>query len=125
MSHVVKMRLLVSDLEALDDVFTGLGCTLVRGQTTHAFWNRKQSPCEHAVKVPGTSYEIGLVKSGGGWTLAYDAYDGVIESVCGRKLQTVNEGYVRRVAHKSLARRGFRFREERLGDGRLQLVAYK
>jgi len=124
-SHVCRVKLEVRDLAAIEAVFKELGCTLIRGKTTHTFWNRKQSPCEHAVKVPGTTYEIGLVQSGKGWTLAYDKYDGVIEGVCGRQLQHVNEAYVKRVTRKKLAHQGFRFREQRLDTGQLQFVAYK
>jgi len=132
MSHVVAIKLEVSDIDVLAAAVESLGCTFHRDQKQHRYWSGKMSPCEHAISVPGTRYQIGVIKakdaSGketGGMTLAYDNYDGVTDKKLGRRLQSLNEDYVRRLAKKKLARKGFRFREKRLDDGRLQLVAYK
>lgn len=132
MSHVVSIKLEVNDLNVLESVVRGLGCEFVRGLKEHRYWSGRKSPCEHVIRVPGTNYEIGVVqakdshnKETNGYTLAYDSYGRVIDKVLGPQLQHLNENYVKALAKKKLSRKGFRFREKRLDDGRLQLVAYK
>jgi len=98
MSHVEICAVVITDLPALKKACETLGVTFVEGQKTFKSWSTQygtgENHCEHAIKVPGTSWEVGLlkadtpansdigsgvaesVKSGGknGFSPAFDAY---------------------------------------------------
>lgn len=76
MSHIVQVKVKISDLRALAAAAKELGGELVLDQKTHTFYSGK-GQCEHAIKIPGVNYEVGVVKlEGGGYTLAHDPYGG-------------------------------------------------
>lgn len=96
MSHVVATKIVVHDLDALDAACKELGLTLVRGQKTWSWWGTwandysstdaayrrgidtsQYGKGDHAIKVPGTTWEIGVIKNTGkegGYRLAFDFY---------------------------------------------------
>lgn len=90
MSHVVTLKTEIRDLDAAEAVIRELGGKLMRGQTTYKWWGRSMGDypipegmtadqlgkCDHAIKVPGTEWEIGLVKNPktGGYRMVYDFF---------------------------------------------------
>ena len=80
MSHIEKCSVVITDLKALKAACDNLGCTFVEGQT-HFTAYTGQNPCEHAIKVPGTSWEVGLLSADTlgnkikAWSPAYDPYE--------------------------------------------------
>lgn len=95
MSHMVSVQIDITDLNAMELACKELGLTLVRGQTTHKWYNRWVADyhetdaaykngidpktfghCKHAIRVPNSGYEIGLVDSptGKGFRLVWDFY---------------------------------------------------
>ena len=64
MSHVVKLKLQVRDLSALELAAAELGCELVRDQKTHLYYAGNRAKCDHVIRVKGAgaqTYEIGVI----------------------------------------------------------------
>src|SRR5678815_3137009 len=78
----------ITDLNALKGAVKELGAIWREGQKTYEWYGRSVGDyplpdgftakdlgkCEHAIRLAGTEYEIGVVpkKHGGGYTLLYD-----------------------------------------------------
>lgn len=89
MSHVVSIKTELTDLEAVKAACRELGLIFKPGQTTFKWWGRSEGDypipagmrkadlgqCDHAIGVPGTEWEIGLVRqANGAYKLAFDFY---------------------------------------------------
>lgn len=95
MSHVVSVDIKITDIKALQMACAELGLTFKPNQQTHAWYGKwvndynednaafrqgikpeDYGKCVHAIGVPGSGYEIGVVKhqSGEGFTLAWDFF---------------------------------------------------
>jgi len=84
MSHISKIELEVRDLSILSQACTRLGLNLIRGKRTFR-WYGKDAQCDHAIKIPGANYEIGVLHRNGLYGLNCDFYDRNIEKVIGRQ----------------------------------------
>jgi len=117
MSHVIGITLVVSDLTALESACKTLGLEFLRNQKTHAWygsWQRDYSAsdaayintgidpkqygkCEHAIRVPGSDYEIGVYQNpkGKGYVLAYDNWGTGqhIKNTLGSGLEKLKQAY--------------------------------
>ncbi|SRR6266542_744231 len=94
LSHVAAVATEISDLTALRAACNELGLQFMEGQTTYAWFGQwvgdyhgedaaykqgidpsEYGKCSHAIKVPGSTYEIGVKKlANGNHTLIYDFY---------------------------------------------------
>ena len=99
MSHVESVSTVLTDLKAVKAACARLGVEFREGQTTYGWYGthvgdhplpkgvtkEELGTCEHAIRVPGGKYEVGLMKNkeGKGWKLAYDFW-----GTEGRKLLT-------------------------------------
>ena len=92
MSHISKIELEVKDLSVLGQACTRMGLELIRGKNRFK-WYGKSAPCDHAIKVPGADYEIGVVKQNRGYELNCDFYDGNIEKAVGRQGGLLKQAY--------------------------------
>jgi hypothetical protein len=74
MSHVVEIKTKLTDLAAIKAACAALGCTFVENQKTYKWFGihagdyplpagfkaEDMGHCEHAIKVPGTDWEVGV-----------------------------------------------------------------
>ncbi|MEI6716058.1 MAG: hypothetical protein WCO60_20095 [Verrucomicrobiota bacterium] len=101
MSHVTKIDITFRDLEALESACKELGATLVRDVPTYNWYGKHGGDyplpegikeedlgkCTHVIRVPGVTYEVGVVAMpGGGFSILFDFWGGKTE---GRGLQKV------------------------------------
>ena len=113
MSHVIKIRTVLKDIDAVEATCQELGLTFKRNQKTYAWWGRSVGDyplpagftvadlgkCEHAIGVPGTSWEIGVVKlkDGTGYTLLFDFFGSqgrpLLEAIGGKEAQKFTQLY--------------------------------
>ena len=84
MSHISKIELEVRDIHVLGNACQRLGLDLLKGQKTFK-WYGKDAQCDHAIKIPGANYEIGVLQRDGLYDLNCDFYDRNIEKVIGRQ----------------------------------------
>ena len=84
--------------------------------------------CDHAIKFPNTTYEIGLCKEeDGSYTAVYDSYGSqgrMIEQKCGGiGLPKLKDEYAAAVSIRTLARKGFRVQRTTGPKGEIILKA--
>lgn len=96
MSHVVKMKVKVMNLEIMEKVCERMGGTFKRNQRSYKWFNRwvddysaedaayrqgvkpeDYGKCLHAISFKDCQYEVGLIASqdGDGYELIYDVWD--------------------------------------------------
>lgn len=110
MSHVVAGKQEVKDLDCFEQACKNLGLTFVRNQKTFEWFGQwmndyaakdaaynlgidpnQYGKCEHAVKVPGSSYEIGLIRNNEGRLLpVFDFWGSNGRAIQDRVGQTAN-----------------------------------
>ncbi len=102
MSHVVTVSVEIRDLEAVKRLCANLGWTFQEGQTNYKWYGRwvgnytaadsalnhgikyeDLGKCDHAIKVPGCGYELGLKKVGEEYKLLWDVYDSSLKQAMG------------------------------------------
>jgi len=112
-SHISTINLQVVDLDAFEVAVTAKGGRLKRDQKQHRYYAGAMSPCDHAVSVPNSAFEVGMVPRKGpgefGWDLAYDNWgsDGrVIEQHFGKGLTGLADEYAAQMALRYAAREG-------------------
>ena len=149
MSHVASVEVVINDLACLKKACETLGVTLVEGQKTFKWYGRFLADsdvgratakefnakafgkCEHAIKVPGCSYEVGVVKNptGKGYRLIYDQFgsggEGIAKKLGGEKLTKLTTEYGAEVATKQLRRKGYTIGRRYLNNGQIKLTATK
>ena len=153
MSHVVAINCEITDLEALAEACKTLGLTLKRNQSSYKWYGRTvgDAPlpegfkskdlgsCVHAISVDGANgnpYEIGVCKrkdGGEGFTLLLDYWCGGFglmekcssQGQSGKSPDLLVQEYAKQVTIKQLKKRGFRLKETRLPNGKIQLQAVK
>jgi len=116
MSHISKIELEVKDLGVLSQACTRLGLQLIRNQETFK-WYGKDAQCEHAIKLPGASYEIGVLKKSGRYELQCDFYDRNIEKAIGRQGGLLKQAYAIEKAKIEARRKGYSVLEKRTDTG--------
>ena len=149
MSHVSNVELTVTDLDALQQAVAQTdGLTWCEGQHTYKWYGKWMDDfhgssaavdngfkaddfgkSEHAIKVEGADYEIGVVKNptGEGYRLLYDNYaSGTrIAKRYGAGLEIIKNSYAERVAVKQLQRKGYRVSTRLNAKGQRQVIGVK
>lgn len=91
MSHVTAIAIEIRDLEALEAACAELNATFVRGQSTYNWFGHHVGDyplpagfkiddlgkCQHAIRLPGVNYEIGVTRNPlkpDSFTLLYDFF---------------------------------------------------
>lgn len=134
MSHIVTIKTELRDLQAIRAACKRLGWTFVEGQRTYAWYGRymgdSQLPegitqeelghCDHAIRVPGASYEIGLKATGRGFVPLWDYWHaGKLPENAGQRLA---QAYAIEKARAEARRAGHTVSERQLADGSVQLT---
>lgn len=108
MSHIVNISTKITDLGALQAAVMALGFEWRANQKTYAWYGEwvgdepmpegvnvaDLGKCEHAIRVPGCGYEVGVVRVNGGYELRYDYYQlGGLEEAIGQKAGPIVQSY--------------------------------
>lgn len=126
MSHIVSVSVVVKDLAAVEAACRELGLTFMRNQTTQKYYGGT-SKCLHAIRVPGTDWEIGLIaaKTGSGFELAYDNYGTKGQTIAqrlGNGLEKLKQAYAVNVASLAARAKGWMTQRVTLPNGSVKLV---
>ena len=147
MSHVANVEVEINDLAALKSACAKLGIEFMEGQRTYAWFDRYLADsnegrqtvrdgfrpedfgkCEHAIKVPGSRYEIGVVKNprGNGYRLIYDEYGQqgkvITDRLGGTQLTKLKSEYGAVRATRHLQRQGYRVARRVLANGTIKIT---
>jgi hypothetical protein len=116
MSHISKIELEVNDIEALRRACSRLGLNLVKGQKTFQ-WYGKAGNCDHAIKIPDASYEIGISKAGGKYELLCDYFDRNVEKAIGNQAGLLKQAYAAEKTKAEARRKGYTVIEKNTETG--------
>lgn len=106
MSHLSKIEIEVTDLNALAIGCKRLGLELNRGKQKF-LWYGEPADCSHAIKVPGARYEIGLIRKERGHELMCDYYDSAIGQAIGKNGGKLKQAYAVEKAKLEARRKGY------------------
>ena len=115
MSHISRIELEVTDLESLDRACNHIGLTLNRNQTTFK-WYDGNGQCDHAIRIPGASYEIGLIKKEGKYQLQTDFWDDKIAETIGEEGGLLKQRYAVEQTKTQAIRSGYRVIERQIDN---------
>jgi hypothetical protein len=132
MSHISKIELVIHSLEDLKEACRQLGFEFIENQKTYKWYGRwvGDSPlpegidiedigkCDHAIKVSGCEYEVGIVRRGDHYTLLWDYYHvgGLVQKI-GLDAGILKKAYTVARVRKKARQKRYRIREKKLDHG--------
>jgi hypothetical protein len=136
MSHVVTIKTKLKSLSSIEKACQRLGWELLMGQTHYAWYGKyvgdyplpdgftqeQLGKCSHAIKVPGASYEIGVVENEDEYTLLYDFWSegGLVPLIGGKDCPKFIQAYAVEEAKTQLQLQGQVY-EDIFEDGTVEL----
>ena len=139
MSHVSRIELEIKSLEDLKKACKRLGLRFLENQKTYKWYGtwvgdhplpegiseKDLGKCDHAIKVPGAHYQIGLVKRDNRYQLLWDSWSaGGLEKVLGKNAGMLKQAYAVEAVNRASRLAGLKLRENRnKGFIRLKLTA--
>jgi hypothetical protein len=117
MSHISKIELEVKDLGTLAKACTRLGLKLIKGQKAFKWYGAEDGKCDHTIKVPGATYEIGVTKTGKSIELQCDYYDYAIGKAIGQTGGLLKQAYAVERTKAEARRKGYTVIEKTTGSG--------
>jgi hypothetical protein len=132
MSHVAKIEIEILDLKSLRQACGRLGLEFMEGQTAYAWFGESigdyplpvgftvadLGKCDHAIKVPGAEYEIGVVHRNGKYALLWDSWiSGGLERVLGAGAGKLKQAYAVVKTICEAKRKGYMVKEQKTGTG--------
>ncbi len=137
MSHIVSIPFQCRSLPALKATCDRLGFTFAEGQTSYGWFGEyvgdtplpagvsveDLGKCDHAIKVPGSSYEVGVIDNrDGSYDLRWDYWNVPLrDAMGGPEAGKFRQQYQIELARIEAKKRGARFQEFRLPDGSVKL----
>jgi len=84
---------------------------------------KKMGACDHAIRVPGANYEIGVVRVGSAWELRLDTFDGsLVSKLGGAAAPVLVQAYGVERVRQQARRLGHLVTEKKLPNGRVKLT---
>lgn len=143
MSHVVAIETEILDLVALEAACGELGLKYQEGKKDYRWYGLhvgdypmpsgmtadQLGHCDHAIVVPGSAYEIGVIKNPdrGSYRLIFDFFGSgkVILEKLGPKCEKLVQIYGVTKTTMEAERRGFQARRENQADGSVKVLITK
>jgi hypothetical protein len=131
MSHVAKIELEIKDLDTLKGACERLGLEFMRNQKTYAWYGTNVGDyplpdgvsvedlgkCDHAIRVPGATYEIGIVSRENKYILLWDFYRaGGLEQVLGKNAGKLKQAYAIERLYQEAKRKGYHIIEQTMNQ---------
>lgn len=140
MSHVSKIEIEINDLHCLKMACQRLGFEFLEGQRSYIWYGRLVNPentplpegitekdlgkCHHAIRIPGATYEIGIVQQGNRFLLLADFWDTRLKNAIGDGGGKLKQAYGAERTIQEARRRNYRVIEKKTASGiRLILTA--
>ena len=139
MSHISKIELVIHSLDDLKEACRKLGFEFVEGQKSYRWYGRwvgdtpmpeginveDLGKCDHAIRIPGCLYEIGVVKQNDRYILLWDYYSvGGLSEKIGPNAGRLKQAYTVARVTKEARRKGYRVMEKKTEQGvRMVLTA--
>ena len=129
MSHISRIELEIKDLQSLKEACKRLGFEFRQNQQSYKWYGRwvGDSPlpegitedqlgkCDHAIKVPGAQYEVGVVRRGNGYLLLYDDWiKGGLRKKLGVNAGLLKQAYTIETLRKEARQKNYGFYETKM-----------
>lgn len=138
MSHVTTVETKITSLTALRAAAEELGAEWRQDQRTYKWYGRSMGDyplpagmtketlgtSEHAIRVPGVEYEIGVYrKPDNTYGLAFDFWGPGqgLQRAFGDKLEKLSQGYAKHAAFAEFKKRGYTVQQVAAKDGHVRL----
>jgi hypothetical protein len=125
MSHVSTVACEIKDVEVMRAAAEKFGCELLYGKKQFQYYAGNKQKCDHAIRIPGSTYEVGLVAKKPGeevYDLQCDFFDGKLTALLGEQLVNLRNEYTAVVTERML--QAARYRTHRVEEaGQIQVVA--
>lgn len=138
MSHVVEITTKITDLAALQLAIAELGWMFMQEQEHYAWFGKYMGDapmpqgmttadlghCDHAIRIPGCKYEVGLRRQqDGSYRIVYDYWERSLNAMLGEKAGPLVQAYAKHKTLREVARMGHRVVGQKvLADGSVKLV---
>ena len=130
-SHIAIIQLEIKSLDALIQACTRLGFQFVKNQKTYTWYGRymgdttlpqgitveELGKCDHAIKVPGCTYEIGIVKRNNRHILLWDSWESQLRLAIGQNAGIIKQAYTTEVVRHDAKMKGYRVVEKKTEKG--------
>ena len=94
MSHIATYTTTMSSLKTIEATCLRMGLALLRNQKTAQFYKGQQSACDHAIGIPGSAFQVGLVRQADKtYAFAMDTYDPTLCKTMGKNGQRFLQQY--------------------------------
>lgn len=122
MSHIQTIEVEITDLQALKSACKRLNLEWKESQNSFK-WYQGQSKCDHVIRVPGATYEIGVLKNADrkGFTLQVDYYDRKVTEKIGQLGGFFKQAYALEKAKLEAIRKGYSVREHKINERQIEL----
>ena len=117
MSHISKIELEVNDIPTLKAACQRLGLEFRPGQKSFKWWGRECKPSDHAIRIHGADYEVGVVKIGRAFELQCDWYDANLAKALGPNGGLLKQAYAVERTKVEALRKGYRVIEKQTETG--------
>jgi hypothetical protein len=135
MSHIETSSVVIKNLDALKRACEKLGLAFKEGQDHYRWWGTRHGEsaygghCDHAIRVPGADYEIGVTKAAEDtWVLAHDPYyQGglqVLSDPGSTGLEKLYDAYSAEVLKAEAWSKGYRVEESFTESGEIKLEVF-
>lgn len=136
MSHISKIELRINSLEDLKGACKTLDFQFVENQKSFEWYGRwvGNTPlpdgikaedfgkCDHAIKIPGCKYEIGIVRNNDHYILLWDEWHkGGLSNKLGSNAGVLKQAYAVTKIKREAKLKRYRVREKRTKQG-IQLI---
>ena len=124
MSHLSKIEIQINDLQALKQACQVMGLEFAENQRQFKWYNGL-SPCDHVIRVPGASYELGIIRNGKNYELQGDFWNaGGLVNRLGPNGNLLKQHYSMERVKNEARKKRYSIREQPIQNGiRLILTA--
>jgi hypothetical protein len=117
LSHISRIELEIKDLEDLKRACSRLGVDFIGNQKTF-HWYGGTKECECAIRIPGATYEIGVVRESNRFALVWDSYRaGGLEAKFGKNAGLLKQAYAVERVRREATLKGYRVVETKTDAG--------
>jgi len=117
MSHISRIELEIKDLEDLKRACDRLGVGFEKEQKTFR-WYGGTRECECAIRVPGATYDIGVIRESNRFSLLWDSfYTGGLEARLGKNAGRLKQAYGVERVRREATLKGYKVREVKSDTG--------
>lgn len=133
MSHVSHIQLKIYDLSAIKRACNRMGFQFMENRKTYIWYGKLVEPekyplplgiteaelghCDHAIKIPGAKYEIGIVKRNNSYMLLCDFWDTKLKNAIGENGGLLKQAYGVEVIKEAVRKKHYSYNEKQVNSG--------